>query len=378
MRRIYLDHHSTTPVDPRVVQAMLPFFTEAYGNPHSDGHCFGWEASDAVERARRQVAQLIGADAREIVLTAGATESCSIVLRGACRQASPSRSRIVTVATEHACVLGTCAALAEEGLDVLALPVGRDGLVDLEAVRKAVDERTLLVSVMAANNEIGVIQPLREIGVLCRASGALLHTDATQAVGRVPIDVRSLGVDFLSCSAHKLYGPKGIGALFVRWGASDAIRPIMSGGQQEGGLRPGTVAVPLVVGFGEAARLAATELERDMAHAKCLAALLLDRLREHEPGLALYGHPMLRLPGSLNVGFPGVPGEEVVHGVGERLAVSTGSACSSATAELSHVLAALDPGGPAADQGVRIGIGRFNEEPEMEEAATLLAQAAGC
>lgn len=377
MRRIYLDNNATTPTDPRVVQDMLPYFTDVFGNPHSDAHSYGWEASEAVESARKHVAKLIGADAREIVFTSGATESCGIALQGVCRRAASGRRKIVTVSTEHACVLETCRALRKEGFELVELPVERDGLVDWEALRGAIDSRTLIVSVMLANNEIGVIQSIQEIAALCKAAGALLHTDATQAVGKIPVDAHALGVDLLSCSAHKLYGPKGVGALYVRWGVSDAIEPLTAGGSQEGGLRPGTVAVPLVVGFGSAARIARNQLERDMAHTRNLAEMLYDRLRAQVSEVHLYGHSSRRLPGNLNVGFPGVPGETIIDRVGERLAVSTGSACSSTTAEPSHVLSAIEPHGSTAAEGVRIGIGRFNEPDDIEAAAGILIQAAG-
>ena len=373
---IYLDNHATTQPDPRVIDAMLPLFTEGFGNPHSDGHCFGWEAHDAVERARADVARLIGADPRELVFTSGATESCNLALRGTARGRPRTRTRIVTAHTEHPAVRETCAALAEEGMERVVLPVGADGLLDPEAVRRAVDDRTLLVSVMLANNEIGVLQPLSDIAAVCAATGAFLHTDATQAVGRIPVDVRALGVDFLSCSAHKLYGPKGVGALFVRWEVSDALAPSMTGGGQERGLRPGTTPVPLAAGFGCASRIAAAEMDHDVAHGARLGAALLARLRERIPGLRLFGHPRRRLPGSLSVGFPGVPGDDIVERVGERLAVSTGSACASVSAEPSHVLRGLGLGDAEAALGVRICVGRFNTEAEIEAAAELLVEAA--
>ena len=375
MRRIYLDNNSTTPTDPRVVDAMLPYFTERFGNPHSDSHSFGWEAHDAVECARKQVAALVGADAREIVFTSGATESCSIALRGICNNAAADRKKIVTVATEHSCILETFDALRDTGFSVVVIPVDADGTVDLEALAGEVDDQTLLVSVMLANNEIGVIQPIQRIADICKRPGVLLHTDATQAVGKIPVDVRSLGVDFLSCSAHKFYGPKGVGALYVRWQAFDRLRPITTGGHQEGGARPGTVPVPLVVGFGAAAEIALRELEADSIHTKRLAETLQSRLRTQLPQVEVYGHPIHRLPGNLNIGFPGVSGESVVDRVGEHLAVSTGSACNSASKQLSHVLSAIDPEGDAARQGVRIGIGRFNDDRDIASAADLLLQA---
>lgn len=375
MRRIYLDNNSTTPTDRRVVDAMLPYFTERFGNPHSDSHAFGWEAHDAVECARKQVAALIGADAREIVFTSGATESCSIALRGTCSNAAVGRKKIVTVATEHSCILETFDALRDTGFSVVVIPVDADGTVDLEALASEVDAQTLLVSVMLANNEIGVIQPIKRIADICKGVGALLHTDATQAVGKIPVDVQSLGVDFLSCSAHKFYGPKGVGALYVRWETFDQLRPITTGGHQEGGTRPGTVPVPLVVGFGAAAEIALRQLDSDAMHAKSLAESLQRKLRTQVPQMQIYGHPTHRLPGNLNIGFPGVSGEAVVDRVGEHLAISTGSACNSARKELSHVLSAIDPDGDAAHHGVRIGIGRFNDDQDIAWAADLLIQA---
>ena len=375
MRRIYLDNNSTTRTDPRVVEAMLPYFTERFGNPHSDSHSFGWEAHDAVECARKQVAALIGADAREIVFTSGATESCSIALRGICNDASTARKKIVTVATEHSCILETFDALRDTGFSVVVIPVDANGTVDLESLASEVDAQTLLVSVMLANNEIGVIQPIKRIAGICKGAGALLHSDATQAVGKIRVDVGSLGVDVLSCSAHKFYGPKGVGALYVRWETFDRLCPVTTGGHQEGGTRPGTVPVPLVVGFGAAAEIAHRELDSDSTHAKRLAETLQRRLRAELPQMQVYGHPTHRLPGNLNIGFPGISGEAVVDRVGEHLAISTGSACNSARKELSHVLTAIDPCGDAAQHGVRIGIGRFNDDRDIASAADLLLKA---
>ena len=243
---IYLDNQATTPMDPRVLEAMLPYFKENFGNPHSEGHSFGWTAGGALDQSRALVAKLVGADAREIVFTSGATESCNIALRGIANKNLKRRKRIVTVATEHASVLGTCIALQDDGFEVVILPVQRDGIVDLNIVQEAVNTQTLVVSVMLANNEIGVIQPIREISKICQKVGAYLHTDATQAVGKIPVDVQFLDVDFMSFSAHKFYGSKGIGALYTRWGNLDALQPLTTGGGQEIGLRPGTVAVPLL------------------------------------------------------------------------------------------------------------------------------------
>ena len=372
---IYLDNQATTPMDPRVLEAMLPYFKENFGNPHSEGHSFGWTAGGALDQSRALVAKLVGADAREIVFTSGATESCNIALRGIANKNLKRRKRIVTVATEHASVLGTCIALQDDGFEVVILPVQRDGIVDLNIVQEAVNTQTLVVSVMLANNEIGVIQPIREISKICQKVGAYLHTDATQAVGKIPVDVQFLDVDFMSFSAHKFYGSKGIGALYTRWGNLDALQPLTTGGGQEIGLRPGTVAVPLVVGFGEASYIAQKEIKKDMEHTGQLAKKLYTMLQDRIPEVQLFGHPLNRLPGNLSIGFPNVSGEDVIARVGECLAISTGSACSSVSAEVSHVLEALGIGDDAANSGVRISIGRFNRAEEIQKAVDILVEA---
>ena len=372
---IYLDNQATTPADPRIVEAMLPYFTEMFGNPHSDGHPYGWQANTVVEHSRTKVGQLISADSREIVFTSGATESCNLALRGIAKTPSNARRKIVTLATEHACVLETCMSLQEEGFDIKVLPVRSDGIVDLDVVRSAVDDQTLVVSVMIANNEIGVIQPVKEIVEICRKNGAFTHSDATQAVGKIPVNVRSLDIDFLSFSAHKLYGPKGIGALFVNWNSLKRVRPIVTGGGQEGGLRPGTVAVPLAVGFGEACRIASVEMKNDIKHTGKLTKLLYKLLVENRPNIRLFGHPTNRLPGNLNIGFPGVPGDELIERVGERIAMSTGSACSSVSVKTSHVISALGIGDEISNTALRVSIGRFNIESEIRSAAQILVKA---
>ena len=374
-RPIYLDNQATTPVDPRVLQAMIPYFAEDFGNPHSDGHSFGWEANNSLERSRTLVAALIGVDAREIVFTSGATESCNLVLRGIAKRSPTERRRIVTVATEHACVLETCAALEDEGFEVVVLPVQQDGTLDLNVVRDVVNAKTLIVSVMLANNEIGVLQPIQSIAEICQQVGAYMHTDATQAVGKIPVDVRALNVDFMSFSAHKFYGPKGIGALYTRWGQAAALHPLATGGGQEGGLRPGTVAVPLAVGFGEASRIARCELHNDMAHTGHLAEILYDLLRKRIPDVQLFGHSSQRLPGNLNIGFPGISGGDVVDQVGNRLAISTGSACSSTVSKSSHVIQALNLDQYVAESAFRISIGRFNTEAEIIRSVEILTEA---
>ena len=367
--RIYLDNQATTAVDPRVLQVMIPYFSQEYGNPHSDGHSFGWNASSSVERSRANVAALIGADAREIVFTSGATESCNIVLRGITKRNTGRRRRIVTAATEHPCVLETCLALGKEGYDMVVLPVQSDGLLDLQVVRDAVDDRTLLVTVMLANNEIGVLQSISEIADVCRQAGTYMHTDATQAVGKIPVDVRQLDIDFMSFSGHKYYGPKGIGGLYVRWGRAEALCPLTTGGGQEAGLRPGTVPVPLAVGFGEASLVASCDLKTDMERSARLAGMLYDMLRQSFPDIHLFGHPSRRLPGNLSIGFPGISAEEIVDRVGNHLAVSTGSACSSVTSKSSHVIEALQPDPQLVHTAIRISVGRFNTDEDITRSA---------
>lgn len=374
---VYLDNQATTRTDPRVLEAMMPYFTEIYGNPHSDGHVFGWNAQEAVDRSRVHVAQLVNADPREIIFTSGATESVNIVLRGLCTQKKNARDRIITVATEHSCVLETCVALSRSGFHVDFLPVQPDGLIDLNQLEKKINHKTLLVSVMLVNNEIGVIQPISEIAEICQRVGAYLHTDATQAVGKIPVDAHKLGVDFMSFSAHKYYGPKGIGATYVKWGNLHCLQPLLTGGNQENGLSPGTIPAPLVVGFGEASRIAQTDLDHDMEHCKYLSHMMFEHLARNIPGLLLFGHAEIRLPGNLNVGFPGVSGEEIVNRLGTKIAVSTGSACSSRTAEPSHVLMALGLREDIASSGVRISVGRFNQENEISYAAECITEAAG-
>ena len=374
---VYLDNQATTRTDPRVLEAMMPYFTEIYGNPHSDGHVFGWNAQEAVDSSRAHVARLINADPREIIFTSGATESVNIALRGLSGQKTKARNRIVTVATEHSCVLETCAALSRSGFHVDFLPIRTDGLVDPGQLEKKINKKTLLVSVMMANNEIGVIQPISEIAEICRRADAYLHTDATQAVGKIPVDVHQLRVDFMSFSAHKYYGPKGIGAIYVKWGNLPCLRPLVTGGNQESGLSPGTIPTPLVVGFGEASRIALTDLDRDMEHCKRLSRMMFEHLAHKVPGLLLFGHAENRLPGNLNVGFPGMSGEAIVDRIGRKIAISTGSACSSQTAEPSHVLKALGLSDNIAGSGVRISVGRFNNEHEIIYAAECLTEAVG-
>ncbi len=373
-RPAYLDYQATTPVDLRVRDAMLPYLGEHFGNPHSINHAYGWQAADAVKIARGQVAEFIGADDDEIVFTSGATESCNLALRGAAKASTSGRNRVITVATEHPAVLETARDLGCAGHEVIILPVGEDGLLDLADLERTLDGRTVLVSIMAANNEIGVLQPLAEIARLCRASGALFHTDATQAAGRIGIDVDSWDVDLLSLSAHKVYGPKGIGTLYVRNGVP--VQPVVTGGGQEHGLRPGTVPAPLVVGFGRACQVASEQLGEDAGRMSQLTMRLKHGIQRTCPSVRFFGHPEQRLPGNLSMGFPGVSADEVIELVSNRIAISTGSACSSGTAEPSKVLLALGLDPETAATGVRISLGRFTIEGDIDTAVEALSDVA--
>ena len=365
---IYLDYQATTPTDPRVVEAMMPYLVQRFGNPHSDAHVFGQEASDAVERAREQVAALIGAEAREIVFTSGATESNNLAIKGASRFLKARRDKLVTVATEHKCVLESGRALIAEGLELTILPVERDGLVDLDRLRAAVDERTALVSIMAVNNEIGVVQDLAAIGAIARAAGALFHTDAAQGFGKIPLDVGAQAIDLMSISGHKIYAPKGIGALYVRRRPRVRLEPLFSGGGQERGLRSGTLAPALIVALGEAAEIAGREMGAEAARLADLAASFLARLG---PGVTVHGDRTRRIPGNLNIGFDGVRAQDLMAVVPD-LALSVGSACTSAEVEPSYVLSALGLDNQAAASAVRIGFGRFTTEAELRRAADRL------
>jgi cysteine desulfurase len=376
-RPVYLDNQATTPCDPRVVEAMLPWFTEKFGNPHSAEHRMGQEAEAAVEEARASVAALIGAEAREIVLTSGATESNNLAIKGAARFAAAhgnARRRIVTVATEHKCVLAAVADLAEEGFEPVVLPVGPDGLLDLDRLAAAVDETTLLVSVMAVNNEIGVVQDLAAISAIARQAGAMLHSDAAQGAGKIPLDVNGLGLDLVSISGHTLYGPKGVGALYVRRRPRARLSPLFSGGGQERGLRSGTLPSPLVVGLGEACRIAAAEMEGEAARLAGLRARLETGLGGAIPGLVLNGSAEARIAGNLNLTFPAATAEAMLR-LCPDLCVSTGSACSSAAVEPSYVLTALGLTAEQAARTLRLGLGRFTSEADVDYAVAALAAA---
>ena len=373
-RPIYLDCQATTPLDPRVVSAMVEAF-DVFGNPHGRQHAYGRAAADAVDTARRQVAGLLGAYPQRIVFTSGATESCNLALRGAARAAPPERRRIVTLATEHAAVLETVEDLGRQGFEAIVLPVGPDGLVDFNRLEDTVDDRTLIVSAMAVNNEIGVIQPLTEVASICHRHGALFHTDATQAPSRIKVDAEAWSADLLSMSSHKLYGPKGVGALYV---ADDALlRPMSTGGGQERGLRSGTVPTALVCGFGEAADLAAEEQPDDAERMAALAARLRTGIDAMAADVHHFGSLEARAPGTLNFGFPGISGDKLVAMVETEIAISTGAACSSGNAAVSHVLAALGCSHAEASTGVRVGLGRFTTEADIEVALGAFGRALG-
>lgn len=376
---VYLDYQATTPLDPRVRAAMMPYLAECFGNPHSLSHAYGRDAEAAVEAARREIAALVGADPREIVFTSGATESNNLAIKGAARflRAAGRGGHVVTVATEHKCVLESCRRLEREGFSLTVLPVGRDGLVDLEALADAIRDDTVLVSVMAANNEIGVLQPVAEIGALCRARKVTFHTDAAQAVGKVPVDVEAMAVDLMSISAHKLYGPKGIGALYVRRRPRVRLEPLIDGGGQERGLRSGTLATPLCVGFGAACAIARAEMADEATRLAGLRDRLLGGLRARLDGVRLNGDPARRLAGNLNLSFdlpPGATGDEGLVGHMEGIAVSTGSACTSVAVEPSYVLRALGVPDPLARASLRIGLGRFTTVADVDDATDEIAR----
>jgi cysteine desulfurase len=355
---VYLDHHATTPVDPRVVEAMLPYFTEHFGNAASRQHAFGWKADEAVERARQQVAHLVGARAKEIVFTSGATEANTLAIRGAVAARRDRGAHIVTVATEHKAVLDVCARLERDGCRVTILPVEPDGRVDVTRFTDALRDDTVLASVMTANNEIGVLQPVKDIAAACRARGVWLHTDAVQAAGHVPFDVEALGVDLASMSAHKTYGPKGVGALYVRRAPKVAVEPQVVGGGQEQGLRAGTLNVPGIVGFGAAAALARDGMVAEGPRVQALRDRLLAGLTGALDGVTVNGSMTARLPHNLHVSFAGVDAEALMTGLADAVAVSSGSACASGSRELSHVMRALGVDPRTAWGSVRFGLGR--------------------
>jgi len=371
---LYLDYQATTPMDPRVLETMLPYFVEKFGNPHSRSHAYGWEAEEAVEKAREQVAAVINADPREIVFTSGATESNNLAIAGVARFYKDKKNHIVTLVTEHKCVLDTCRHLEQEGFEVTYLPVEANGLVDLEKLKAAITDKTVLVSIMGANNEIGVIQPLAEIGAICRARGAFFHTDCAQAYGKIPIDVDAMKIDLMSISGHKIYGPKGIGALYVRRKPRVRLVALIHGGGQERGMRSGTLPTPLCVGLGAAAELCRQEMASESARLAKLRERFLKSVTSRLPEVFVNGDLEHRLPGNLNISFAYVEGEGLMMGI-KDLSVSSGSACTSASLEPSYVLRALGVEEELAHTSLRIGFGRFTTEAEVDFAADRIVEA---
>ena len=363
---IYLDNHATTAVDPRVFEAMRPYFIEVFGNAASRNHSFGWQGEEAVEKGRKQVASIIGATAKEIVFTSGATESNNLAIKGVAQMYAEKGNHIITAATEHKAVLDTCKHLEKEGARVTYLPVQTNGLVDLDQLRSAITDKTVLISIMYANNEIGVLQPIAEIGKMAKERGILFHTDATQAVGKVPVDVIKDNIDLLSISAHKMYGPKGVGALYVRRrNPRVQLTAQMDGGGHERGMRSGTLNVTGIVGLGEACAIAQAGMAEEGKRLAYLRDKLKDRLLAALDEVYINGTMEHRLPNNLNISFAYVEGESLLMGINE-IAVSSGSACTSATLEPSYVLKALGAGDDLAHSSIRFGIGRFNTEEEVD------------
>lgn len=369
-RPLYLDMQATTPVDPRVLDAMLPYFLSRYGNPHSRTHLFGWESDLAVETARSQIADLIGASPKEIIFTSGATESNNISTKGVMHFYKDKKRHVITTQTEHKCVLDSCRHLQQEGFEITYLPVGSDGIVNLDELRAAIRPDTGLISVMAVNNEIGVIQPMEEIGQLCKEFKIPFHTDAAQALGKIPVDVEKWNVSLMSLSAHKIYGPKGIGALYLRRRPRIRVEPLINGGGQERGIRSGTLPTPLIVGFGSACEIAKKEMEYDHKRIMVLQDRLLKGIRDKLDGVVINGSMERRYAGNLNLSFAYVEGESLLMGLKE-VAVSSGSACTSASLEPSYVLRALGVDEDMAHTSIRFGIGRFTTEAEIDRAVEL-------
>lgn len=363
---VYLDYQATTPLDPRVLEAMMPYFTTKFGNPHSRSHSFGWQAEDAVEQARAEVAALINSDPREIIFTSGATESNNLAIKGVAHFYKDKKNHVITLQTEHKCVLDSCRHLEQEGFNVTYLPVQENGIVDLKVLEAAITEQTSLVSIMAVNNEIGVIQPLKAIGELCRSRGVFFHTDAAQGFGKMPIDVVEMKIDLLSISGHKIYGPMGVGALFVGRKPRVRIEAIINGGGQERGMRSGTLPTPLIVGLGEAAKIAKLEMVEENRRINALAQKFIKAI-EQIPHVYLNGDRQQRLMSNINFSFSCIEGESMIGAI-KDLAVSSGSACTSASLEPSYVLRALGVDEELAHTSIRFGLGRFTTEEEVDYA----------
>jgi cysteine desulfurase len=366
---IYMDNHATSPLDPRVLEAMLPYFSQKFGNAASRNHSFGWEAEQAVENAREQIAKLIGATAKEIIFTSGATESDNLAIKGIAEMYKERGNHIITQVTEHKAILDTCKRLEKYGYRVTYLPVKADGLIDMEDLRRAIDDKTILVSIMFANNEIGAIQPVAEIGKLCHEKGVIFHSDGVQALGKIPIDVNAMNIDVLSLTAHKLYGPKGVGALYVRRrNPRVQISALNDGGGHERGMRSGTLNVPGIVGFGKACEIAGQEMATEAARLQKMRDYLRNKLESALDYVEVNGSWEHRLPGNLNMSFVYVEGESLLMGIND-VAVSSGSACTSATLEPSYVLKALGLGDDVAHSSIRFGLGRFNTQAEVDYVA---------
>jgi len=366
---IYMDNHATTPLDPRVLEAMMPYMTNVFGNAASRNHQFGWAAEEAVETAREQIAKLIGATAKEIIFTSGATESDNLAIKGVAEMYREKGNHIITAATEHKAVLDTCKRLEKYGYKVTYLPVQKDGLVNLDELKAAFTDKTILVSIMYANNEIGVLQPVEQIGKLCRERGILFHTDATQAVGKVPVNVNTQNIDIMSISAHKMYGPKGVGALYVRRKSPRVqLQALIDGGGHERGMRSGTLNVPGIVGLGKACELCGEEMATESKRLTAMRERLRQTIEKNLDEVYVNGNYEHRLPGNLNMSFLYVEGESLLMGIND-IAVSSGSACTSATLEPSYVLKALGLGDDLAHSSIRFGLGRFNTDAEVDYVA---------
>jgi len=368
---IYLDNQATTQIDPRVVETMIPYLTSNFGNPHSRSHSYGWDAEEACEVARKQVADLIGAETKEIIFTSGATEANNLALKGIARFYGEKKKHIITLVTEHKCVLDSLRHLEQEGFLVTYLPVMANGIVDLKILEDAITDQTMLVSIMALNNEIGVIQPLKEIGKICRKHNVFFHSDIAQAFGKIPIDVNDLNIDLASISGHKIYGPKGIGALYLRKKPRVRLSPLFNGGGQERGLRSGTLAPFLAVGLGKAASIAAQEMDKDYQHVKKLFDKFLNKITSEAKDIYLNGDKDQRYPGNLNLSFAYIEGESMILAI-KDLAVSSGSACTSTSLEPSYVLRAIGLDESLAHTSIRFGMGRFTTEAEIDYTIELL------
>jgi len=374
-RPIYLDSNATTPVDPRVLETMMPYFSEYFGNPSSINHLYGWEAEAAVKKARQIIAQSINSNPSEIIFTSGATEANNLALKGVVEAYFSKGKHLITVATEHRAILDPCRYLESLGFTVTVLPVDSQGLVDLEQLKAALRPETIIVSIMAANNEIGVLQPLPEIGKICRAHGVLFHTDAAQAIGKISLDVEAMNIDLMSLTAHKIYGPKGIGALYVRRkNPRVTLMPQMQGGGQEKGIRPGTLYTPQIVGFAKAIEIALAELRSETERLERLRNQLWQGLNSQIEGIHLNGHPQKRLANNLNISIEGIDGAALLLGLQSKIALSSGSACTSTKTEPSHVLKALGHSDALAYASLRFGLGRFNSAEEIEQTQTIVGE----